>query len=123
MSMNKRKSNTLDRGPLDRCALLKENQQAFNLQFTELLNELPTNNPAYELFCQLMVQAANETSSRPKKIDKPWFDYRRDTLTRLINERNYLMHETQELSLSNDEYKQRQCIIKRLDKEIEEPSA
>ena len=50
------------------------------------------------------MEAAKETASKPIKINKPWFDFNKETLVPLMEERNRLLFEIKDPADLSERY-------------------
>eukprot|EP00985_Skeletonema_marinoi_P034014 scaffold42827_cov496-Skeletonema_marinoi.AAC.1 len=91
------------RGTLNKEELLEDNNIEYNELVAKKLEECPDLKDDYDSFMEMLVKIANEasTSAPYKKI--PWYEFDRDILMPLIEERNELMHRTRHEDLSVEE--------------------
>ncbi len=98
-------SREMHKGEIDKDRIKDDKRinKAFNNCFEEKWNE----NTSYEDFCDLMLEAARTTASHPIKISKSWFQHNKEELTKVISERNEILHKTINGVLNEEELEKR----------------
>ena len=81
-----------------------------------------TMEEQYDLFTEIMIEAAQATSSQPIKVNKSWFDYNKDVLLPLMEERNRLLHATRHQTLSDNDLEHIKSELRRMQKHIYDQS-
>ena len=80
------------------------------------------NTTSYEDFNALMIEAAGEAATSPMRVDKSWFEYNKEILMPLIDERNALLHQTRVSGLPPDEMEERKKKLRELQRYIYDQS-
>ena len=74
----KDRSGTVSKGEVDKESI--QCDQKINAEFNECFNKKWDQETSYEDFCKALMEAARETASRPIEVNKPWFDFNKESL-------------------------------------------
>jgi len=102
------------RGQIDKHALQYDEQT--NIAYNDYILSKSDLDTPYDDYCDLLVEAAKATASRPIAFNKSIFDFNKDILLEAMDTRNRLLHATRHLNLPPDELERTKCELRQMQK-------